>query len=107
MDIYSTGERRSPVWSLVHPLRFERRGSWYSLFFGLLCAAVLIVSSGGCSTLQGVRDYVQYNDVTDDFVVGWRHYVWANRAWAGRNRAMPANRTCIISGKDFAPGTAM
>jgi hypothetical protein len=104
MDIYSTGECRSPVWLLVHPLRFERRGNWYSLFFGLLCAAVLIVSSGGCSALQGVRDYVQYNDMTDDFVVGWRHYVWANRAWAEQKSCYAGQAYLHHFGEGFRAG---
>ena len=84
MDIYSTGEHFSPVWSLGHRLRFELVASWLLRLFWALCAVVLLTGSSGCSALQGVRDYAQYNDVTDEFVVGWRNYVWANKAWAAQ-----------------------
>ena len=47
----------------------------------MLLAGVLIAVGGGCSLFQGARDYIEYNDATNDFVVGWRHYVWSNKAW--------------------------
>lgn len=47
----------------------------------MLTICVTLVGASGCTALQGVRDVVQYNDMCDDFVIGWRNYVWANQAW--------------------------
>jgi len=50
----------------------------------LVIALVLAAVAGcftGCSTLQGVRNYIAYNDTQNDFVIGWRNRVWAIQAW--------------------------
>jgi hypothetical protein len=31
--------------------------------------------------VQGVRDYITYNDCQNDFVMGWRNRSWASQAW--------------------------
>lgn len=66
----------------------------------VLAAFLLVGAGGGCSMLQGVRDYVQYNDCTDDLVVGWRNYVWANNAWHARK----AQFACQSQLRDFGGG---
>ena len=37
-----------------------------------------------CSILQGVGDYIAYNDCCNDFVMGYRNSVWARQAWHQR-----------------------
>lgn len=80
--------KRSPTSAL------SLRVSW------ILLAGVLLAVGGGCSLFQGARDYVQYNDATDDFVVGWRNYVWANKAWHARK----AEHACEPQLYDFGEG---
>lgn len=76
------------------------RPYWILRYAWTLAACMTVVGSSGCTALQGVRDVVQYNDVCDDFVVGWRNYVWANQAW---HAAKPAygGQTYL---KDFGEG---
>jgi len=66
----------------------------------MLLAGVLLAVGSGCSLFQGARDYVQYNDATDEFVVGWRNYVWANKAWHARK----AYHACEPQLYDFGEG---
>ncbi len=81
--------------------RFPRLSSVYVLrALWMLAVCVLVGAGGGCSTLQGVRDYVQYNDFTDDVVIGWRNYVWANNAWHARK----AQYACEAQLRDFGEG---
>ena len=47
----------------------------------LTLALVFLSCCSGCSTLQGVRNYIAYNDTQNDFVIGWRNRVWAIQAW--------------------------
>src|SRR5262245_23289817 len=65
-----------------HDRRFNRinRVGW-----GLLLALAASGASG-CSALQGVNDYLAYNDTVNDFVLGWRNSVWARQAWHERQR---------------------
>jgi hypothetical protein len=63
-------------------------------------ATLLLIAPGGCSTLQGVRDYVAYNDCSDDFVIGWRNYVLASQAWHARSECF-ADQAQI---RDFQEG---
>lgn len=98
--MYQAGKFSSPLQPPVikgqpgSTIRFISRAMW------ILSACVLVAASGGCSALQGVRDYAQYNDMTDDFVVGWRNYVWANRAWS----AHKADHACEPQLLDFGEG---
>jgi hypothetical protein len=61
---------------------------------------MLVATGGGCSALQGVNDYIQYNDACDDFVVGWRNYAWSNKAWHARK----AQFACEPQVHDFGEG---
>jgi hypothetical protein len=70
----------------------------------MLVACVLVAASGGCSVLQGVRDYAQYNDETDSFVVGWRNYVWANKAWHARKAYYAGEAQLHDFGEGFRAG---
>lgn len=65
-----------------------------------LTICVMVAGASGCTALQGVRDVVQYNDMCDDFVIGWRNYVWANQAW---HSAKPSYAGQPYS-KDFGEG---
>jgi len=82
--MYQAGKFSSPL--QPRTVKRQPRSSirFISRAMGMLSACVLVAVGGGCSALQGVRDYAQYNDVTDDFVVGWRNYAWANKAWHAR-----------------------
>jgi hypothetical protein len=53
------------------------------LAWGLVAS---LAASGicGCAAIQGVNDYVAYNDSVNDFVLGWRNSVWARQAWHER-----------------------
>lgn len=104
MDNYSTGERRSPNRSLRGHARFEHRSRWVPRLLWLLGVAVLFTASTGCATFQGVRDYIQYNDATDDFVVGWRNYVWANKAWAAQKDCYYGQPHLADFGEGFRAG---
>jgi hypothetical protein len=42
---------------------------------------LLFTTSSGCQVFVGVRDYVHYNDLTNDFVTGYRNQVWARQSW--------------------------
>jgi hypothetical protein len=70
----------------------------------MLLAGVLVAAGGGCSMLQGVRDYAQYNDDTDSFVVGWRNYVWANKAWHARKAYYAGEAQLNDFGEGFRAG---
>ena len=50
----------------------------------LLTLAILSLASTGCTVFRGVRDYLDYSDGANDFVLGWRNSVWANQAWHER-----------------------
>ena len=52
-----------------------------SLAWVFTLAIVLLSCCSGCSTLQGVRNYIAYNDTQNDFVIGWRNRVWSIQAW--------------------------
>lgn len=47
----------------------------------LSAAVVLAVASMGCTAVQGINEYIAYNDPVNDFVLGWRNSVWARQAW--------------------------
>jgi len=51
-----------------------------------LIGACLLVSNSGCTGLVGVRDYIAYNDMSNDFVVGYRNHVWAKQSWHENKR---------------------
>lgn len=104
MDNYSTGERRSPIRSRKGHARFAHRSRWVPRLLWLLGVAVLFSSTTGCATFQGVRDYIQYNDVTDDFVVGWRNYVWANKAWVAERHCHHGHPQLADFGEGFRAG---
>lgn len=98
--MYQAGKFSLPL----QPLPFKRRPRSTVIFFfralWMLSVCALVAAGGGCSMLQGVQDYVDYNDLTDDFVVGWRNYVWANRAWSARK----AVHACEPQFADFGEG---
>ncbi|MBM4000045.1 MAG: hypothetical protein FJ297_11005 [Planctomycetes bacterium] len=50
-----------------------------SAFYGLLLGTLALGS--GCTAVQGVREYVAYNDLTNDFVLTWRNGAWAGQSW--------------------------
>lgn len=68
----------------------------------VLAALALFVACGntGCSALQGLRNYINYNTATDDFVTGWRDNVWAKRAYNMRRANLPVSSY----EKDFREG---
>jgi hypothetical protein len=70
----------------------------------LVVAAALILSSSGCSALRGVRDYLHYNDMMDDFAVGWRNHVWANQAWNERKHIFVDEPQLFDFGEGFRAG---
>lgn len=70
----------------------------------VLLVAALILSSSGCSALRGVRDYVHYNDMMDDFAVGWRNHVWANQAWNERKHIFVDEPQLFDFGEGFRAG---
>jgi hypothetical protein len=82
-------------------LETSRRGATQA--FVLLAAAFLLTSSG-CSALRGVRDYVHYNDMMDDFAVGWRNHVWANQAWNERKHMFVEEPQLFDFGEGFRAG---
>ncbi len=104
MDNYYSGEHGSPIRSLRGHARLEHRSRWGSRVLWLLGVAILFTSSTGCATLQGVRDYIAYNDVTDDFVIGWRNYVWANKAWAAERHCYEGHPQLADFGEGFRAG---
>jgi hypothetical protein len=104
MDNNFAGERRSPIRSLKGHVRFEHRSRWVSRLLWLLGIALLFAANTGCSTFQGVRDYLQYNDATDDFVIGWRNYVWANKAWAAQKECYYGQPHLADFGEGFRAG---
>lgn len=67
-------------------------------------ACLMIAGASGCTALQGVRDLVQYNDVCDDFVIGWRNYVWANQAWHGAKPSYRGHPQLKDFGEGFRAG---
>ncbi len=94
------GRLRAPLQTLAFKWQSRPSVVFVSRVLWTLAACVLVGAGGGCSTLQGVRDYVQYNDCTDDFVVGWRNYVWSNKAW----HAHKAQYACEAQLHDFGEG---
>lgn len=64
--------------ALTNWLRWAARSATLSL------AAVLALVHTGCTALQGVQEYIAYNDLTNDFVLGWRNSAWARQAWQMR-----------------------
>jgi hypothetical protein len=53
-------------------------------FAWCLVATVAVGSSSGCAALQGLDNYLTYNDSVNDFVLGYRNSVWARQAWFER-----------------------
>jgi hypothetical protein len=49
--------------------------------FCLALALAPLFSAAGCLSVQGIRNQLQYNDRTNDFVMGWRNSVWARQSW--------------------------
>ena len=49
--------------------------------FCLAFALAPLCSAAGCLSVQGIRNQLQYNDRTNDFVMGWRNSVWARQSW--------------------------
>ena len=47
----------------------------------LFLAGMAISASSGCTIVQSATDFVHYNEMTDDFVLGWRNHVWSRQAW--------------------------
>ena len=61
----------------------------------LFSTALLLIMSGmtGCNLLLApfgalntsvgfLQDQIAYNDPVDEFMLGWRNYVWAKKAWS-------------------------
>ena len=47
----------------------------------LLVTSVAVASSTGCTAFLGLRDFIAYNDGSNNFVIGWRNEVWARQSW--------------------------
>ena len=43
--------------------------------------AVIALANTGCTAFQGLGNYIAYNDTCNDFILGYRNTVWAQRAW--------------------------
>lgn len=70
----------------------------------VLVATLLFLPLSGCSALQGVRDYIDYNDAMDDFAIGWRNHVWANQAWKEREHTFADQPQNYDFGEGFRAG---
>jgi hypothetical protein len=105
MNMDQTGKISSPLHSRAITRQPKSRlASGVRRTLWLLVACVLVATGGGCSLLQGVRDYAQYNDETDSFVVGWRNYVWANKAWHARKACYVGEQYWEDFGDGFRAG---
>lgn len=103
--MYQAGKFSSPLhWRAIAGSAKSRVPAVVSRVLWMLAACVLLATSGGCSMLQGARDYVQYNDDTDSFVVGWRNYVWANKAWHARKGYYAGEQYVEDFGEGFRSG---
>ena len=56
----------------------EMAGVMNSLRLAALLALCLACS--GCALTKGINNYLEYNDDSNDFVMGWRNEVWARQA---------------------------
>ncbi|GIW91314.1 MAG: hypothetical protein KatS3mg109_1746 [Pirellulaceae bacterium] len=56
----------------------QRRTRWSWVVMACLAA---MPCGSGCTAVQGVREYIAYNDMTNDFVLNWRNSAWASQAW--------------------------
>jgi hypothetical protein len=54
---------------------------WLARLAMCLLATGGFVGANGCAAVQGVSEYVAYNDTSNDFVLGWRNIAWARQAW--------------------------
>ncbi len=99
-------DQAGKVTSPLQPLAIKRppRASVILRVFWMLGASVLVAVGGGCSMLQGVQDYIEYNDMTDDFVVGWRNFAWANKAWHARKACHACEPQFHNFGEGFRAG---
>jgi len=71
----------------------RRLGRTYLCLFGLL---VLFSSSSGCTAIIGVRDYLAYNDVANDFVLGYRTRCGRDSPGMRTGATMSTKRTATI-----------
>lgn len=76
------GSPKPPIRQSSTPRSKQRclsnRGRYISPLLIPLCVVAGLISVGGCQT---ITETVQYNDIVDDFVIGWRNQVWAAQAW--------------------------
>lgn len=70
----------------------------------LLLAAALAVGNAGCTLVQGLNEYLAYNDRCDEFVLGWRNHVWANQAWLARRHLYFGHPQFYALGEGFRAG---
>ena len=78
------------------------RTKLYSLC--LLLVAVATIGNTGCTVVEGVNEYFAYNDRCDEFVLGWRNYVWSNQAWLARRHLYAGHPQFYALGEGFCAG---
>jgi hypothetical protein len=64
----------------------------------------LAVVCTGCSLTQGVKNYLAYNDNSNDFVMGWRNSVWSSQAWHNQKHYFVGHPEIRAFGAGFRDG---
>lgn len=82
------------------------RGCGRSRLAWFMLAVLTLTASSGCAIFQGVRDYVEYNDTMNDFVLGYRNSVWARQAWHERKWQHVGEPQFYSFGEGFRDGYA-
>jgi len=61
-------------------------------------------ASSGCISADSIKAYLQYNDSSNDFVMGWRNTVWARQAWHARKAQFVDEPQFHAFGQGFRDG---
>ncbi|MEZ6091319.1 MAG: hypothetical protein R3C05_25545 [Pirellulaceae bacterium] len=49
-----------------------------------LAATSFVTTIGGCSSMQGISNALDYSECCDDMILGYRNNAWSARAWHER-----------------------
>jgi hypothetical protein len=82
----------------------DRGACWRIL--AVLGLAFGVAGLTGCTPLRGLREYVEYNDACNDFVMGWRNSAWARQAWHERKHMYVGEPQFVAFGQGFRDGYA-
>ena len=80
-----------------------RKGSRFR--FAYLAAVLLaMLAASGCTLMEGVENYLSYNDSCDEAILNWRNHCWSWQAWRARQQLFVDQPQFYAFGEGFRAG---